>query len=298
MTTMGPGDLSGVIHKDGGLVFETLDNMTVAESVTMLYYGGAGVGKTYFIATAGPRTLIINIGNGLVTIQSPVVKRMFYQNGMPIVVTIQEERDPKTGIFSKAEAFDKVCDAIDIGLEKFGDRFDTIAVDDCTQLRAFANNKGLEMSGELGKSKSLESARKYGAVVQAQQDFLAEMNLIEQFVAGTVALCKRHNKHLIMTAHERYIYKKIKDERGKVIGEEIERIRPAFTGRTFPDDVTAHFDLVWHAEVATTGQGPVFRAHTEDYSRIRAKSRYPQVFKGVEPNPNFLKIVASIKAAR
>lgn len=299
----GPGDLanvSGIVYTDDkrGLMFETLDNMSVDESVTMLLYGGAGTGKTWFVATAGPRTLIINIGNGLVTIQSPVVKKLYYQEGMPIVATIHEERDSQTGIFKTAQAFDAVCDAIDVALEKFGDRFDTIAVDDATQLRAFASNKALEIGGMDQRSKTLEKAKKYGTVLMAQQDFLGEMNLIEQFVAGTVDIAKKHGKHFILTAHERYIYKKMKDQQGKVIGEEIERIRPAFTGKTFPDDVTAHFDLVWHMEVVSTGAGPVFRAHTEDYARIRAKSRYPKVFKGVEPNPNFLKIVAAIKAAR
>lgn len=304
MTVMREGELiipdKGILYTDdrAGLMFESLDNMPIDESVTMLYYGGAGTGKTYFIATAGPRTLIVNIGNGLVTIQSPFVKKKFYSEGMPIVTTIHEERDKQTGLFKTADAFDKVCDGIDIGLEMFGDRFDTIAVDDATQLRSFAANKALEVGGQDNRSKTLEKAKKYGTVLMAQQDFLGEMNLIEQFVAGTVDIAKKHGKHFILTAHERYIYKKMKDQQGKVIGEEIDRIRPAFTGKTFPDDVTAHFDLVWHADVASTGAGPVFRAHTEDYSRIRAKSRYPGVFKGVEPNPNFLKIVAAIKAAR
>lgn len=300
---VGPGDLaavSGIVHTDdkAGLVFETLDNMADDEPVTMLYYGGAGIGKTWFVATAGPRTLIINIGNGLVTIKSKKVRGLYYKEGHPIVTTIHEERDPVTGIFKAANAFDKVCDAIDIALAKFPDRFDTIAVDDATQLRAFAANKALEIGGEDGRSKTHEKAKKYGTVLMAQQDFLGEMNLIEQFVSGTVDLCKQHGKHFILTGHERYIYKKIKDQSGKVIGEEIERIRPAFTGKTFPDEITAHFDLVWHGEVASTGQGPVFRAHTEDYGRIRAKSRFPGVFKNLEPNPDFLKIVATIKAAR
>lgn len=300
---VGPGDLaaaSGIVYNDdkAGLMFETLDNMSVSESVTMLYYGGAGVGKTWFIATAGPRTLIVNIGNGLVTIQSKKVKELYYKEGMPIVVTIHEERDPVTGLFKAADGFDKVCDAIDVALAKFPDRFDTIAVDDATQMRAFASNKALEVGGQDLRSKTLEKAKKYGTVLMAQQDFLGEMNLIEQFIAGTVDLAKQHGKHFILTCHEKYIYKKIKDQQGKTIGDEIDRVRPAFTGKQFPDDVTAHFDLVWHAEVASTGQGPVFRAHTEDYGRIRAKSRYPGVFKGVEPNPNFLKIVQSIEAAR
>lgn len=284
--------------KEMGIEFSTLDDLNLSESVTMLAYGAAGTGKTWFVGTAGPRTLIINIGNGLATIKSPVFRKKFYSAGLPIIATIHEERDEKTGIFKVATGFDAVCDAIDVALAQFPDRFDTIAVDDATQLRGFAANKALEVGAEDNRSKTLEKAKKYGTVLMAQQDFFGEMNLVEQFVAGTVDLARKHNKHFILTAHERYVWKKMMDQKGKVIGEEVDRVRPAFTGKSFPDDITGHFDLVWHFEAIAAGGGQVYRAHTAEARKYLAKTRYPEVFKGVEINPNFLKIVAAIKAAK
>jgi len=280
-----------------GFEFEALDEQEQDRYVTLLYYGGSAVGKTYFVATAGPRTLIVNIGNGLVTIRGPVVRERFYKEGLPIVTTIREERDPVTGIFKSADAWDKVADAIDFALANFSDKFDTIAIDDASQLKVFAMNKGLELSGELNRSQTLKTMRASGVIFAAKQDFGMEMSLVEQFIAGTVELCKRNKKHLILTAHERYVWKEIRDEKGRSAGEVIDKIRPGFTGRTFPDDVTKHFDLVWQAEVIQANPNPVYRAHTEDSKTIKAKSRYPGVFDALEFSPNFLDMVKRIRSS-
>lgn len=297
-TPIGPGALADPLKaKEAPVLFQTLNEIPFGEAVTMLAYGGSGVGKTMFCATAGPRTLFINIGDGITTIQSPVVRARDFKDGFPIVATIREERDPETGLFKTARAFDQVCDAIDYGLAKFPEKFDTIVIDDATALRAFAVNKGLELNEDFQRSKTLENSRKFGGIVMAVQDFAAEMNLIAQFIDGTISLCKGAGKHLIMTAHERYVFKKIKDQAGKVIGEEIDKVRPAFTGKTFPDEILAPWDLVWNLNVARTTQGGVYRAWTEDAMTIRAKSRYPGVFKPLESNINFLEIVARIKKA-
>lgn len=301
-SAMGPGDLASKViaeQSEGGITFSSLGDEPIGDSTSWLAYGGSKVGKTVFIGSAGPRTLIINIGDGIAVLQSQWAKERFYKDGYPIITTIREERDQKTGVFTRADAFNKVSDAIDIGLAKLGDRFDTIAVDDATQLRAFAMNKGLEINADFDRSKTLEKAKKLGGYyVVAQQDYAAEMDLIEQFIVGTIALCKQHSKHFILTAHERHIFKKVRDQSGKVMGEEIDKIRPAFTGKTFPDDVTGIFDLVWNFTAARTGQGTVYRAYTEDSMTIKAGTRFPGVFKSLEVNPNFLDAVRRIKASR
>ena len=278
--------------------FEMLDETPDYESVTMLAYGGSGTGKTMLVGSAGPRTLIVNIGDGLTTIKGPFCKKKFYSQGMPIIATIHEERDPETLFFKSADAFQKVQKSIEWAMDKFPDRFDTIAVDDATQLRAFAFNLGLELNKEFDRSKTLQKGKEVGGFIPAVQDFGAEMDLIENFVAETISFCKDEKKHFILTAHERHIFKKVRDNSGKVVGEELDKIRPGFTGKTFPDDITNYFDLVWNLEAIRTGQGAVFRANTIDGAKIKAKSRYPGVFKDVEPWPDFQKILATIKAAK
>jgi hypothetical protein len=277
--------------------FKTLDEMPAHESVTMLYYGGSGTGKTMFVGSAGPRTLIINIGDGLTTIQSEFARKAFYKNGFPIVATIREKIDPKTGLFEAADAFDQVKNSIEWAMDHFADRFDTIAVDDATQLRSFAMNKGLELNDEWDRSKTLAKGKVQGGYILAVQDYGAEMDLIEKFVAQTISFCKNEKKHFILTAHERHIFKKVRDNTGKVIGEEIDKIRPGFTGKTFPDDITNYFDLVWRAEAVRAGGKSVYRCNTEDTAQIKAKSRYPGLFKNPEVWPEWLKLHAAIKAS-
>lgn len=276
--------------------FMTLDEMPASDSVTMLYYGGSGTGKTMFVGSCGPRTLLINIGNGLTTIQSDFAKKK-WDTGKMIVATIHEEMDRATGLFKAADAFDKVKNSIEWAMDNFADRFDTIAVDDATQLRAFAMNKGLELNEDFQRSKTLAQGKKKGGYILAVQDYGAEMDLIDKFVAETVSFCKSERKHFILTAHERHIFKKVRDPSGKVTGEELDRIRPGFTGKTFPDDITNYFDLVWRAEVVRSGSEGVHRAYTNDSKTIKAKSRYPGVFSNPEIWPEWGKLMAKIKAS-
>lgn len=280
-----------------GVTFQPLDQRDEDRYVSMLYYGGSGVGKTYFVATAGPRTLIIDTGKGLVTIRSPQVTQKFYKDGTPIVTTIREEIDQKTGIFKSAEALDKMYAAIWFALENFPDKFDTIAVDDATELNRFARNKGYEVSDELNKSQALKKGRETGTMMPGIQDYGAEMGLVEQFISQTIDLCKVRKKHFLLTAHERMTYKKIRGPDGRVIAEEVDTIRPAFTGRTFPDDITKMFDLVWHADVVQANPRAIYRAHTEDSKTVKAKTRHPGVFESTEKFPNFLDIVTRVHTA-
>lgn len=277
--------------------FEYLNEIPAHESITILYYGGSGTGKTVFVGSAGSRTLIVNIGNGLLTIQSPWAAEKFYKDGFPIVTTIREKTDRATGLFLAADAFDQVKAAIEWAMDHFPERFDTIAVDDASQLRAFAMNKGLELNDDFDRSKTLAKGKLKKGYILAVQDYGAEMGLVEKFVAETVSFCKNERKHFILTAHERVTFKKIQDNTGKVIGEEEHKIRPGFTGKTFPDDIPQYFDLVWRAEANRSQNTTVYRAYTEDAMKIKAKTRYPGVFKPLEIWPDFPMIHAKIKAA-
>lgn len=293
---MKPGDLKQPpLPPSQGFTISDMADLNPSDAVSMLYYGASGVGKTVFVGSAGPRTFIVNIGNGIKSIQSQWAKEKFYKEGSALVTTINEERDPTTGVFKSADAWDKVADAIDYALAHFSDRFDTIAVDDATALRAFASNKGLELNAEFSRSKTLELGRKAGAFISGIQDFSVEMNLIQQFIVGTISSCQQNKKHFILTAHERHIFKKIRDQQGKIIGEEIDKIRPAFTGKTFPDDITGQFDLVWNATAARTTGATVYRAFTESTMMILAKSRFPKVFDNPENDPNFLRSIERIR---
>lgn len=264
-----------------------LSEMPQGASVTCLYYGGSGVGKTNFCGTAGSRALGINIGGGLATIQNPNFRKR-HPNVNPIIETIFEESIPV-----KATAFDAVGDVLDSYMNdpvKL-DEVDTFWVDDITALRRFAMNKGLEVNQQLNKSKSLAAAQKHDFLVVAVQDYQAEMSLMEQFVIHYVSRCKELNKHLIMTAHQRVTY----NPPTAIGGEQtVNNIKPGFTGKTFPDYITGNFDLVWHAEKLGGGEGIKYRARTVGDNSLTAHTKIG-LFPTLLENPNFLDVVKKIR---
>lgn len=263
-----------------------LNDIERGTSIIMLAYGGSGVGKTHFCGSAGSRSLIINIGGGIATLQS----KGFRNNNKdynPFIETISEDAVP-----TAAKAFDEVCNVIDQYLSKQSGDFDTIIVDDVTALRRFAMNKGLEINQKLGKSKSASTSKMFDIPIVAVQDYGIEMQLMESFTLEYIRLCKEANKHLIMTAHERVSFNTPTSIGGEPT---INSIKPGFTGRLFPDAVTGHFDLVWHFEKMGGGEQIKYRARTIGDNNLTAHTKWSGIFSILEPNPNFLDIIKKIK---
>lgn len=252
--------------------------------VTLLLYGNSGTGKTFFIGSAGDRTLIISPSNGLSTLKSLLFKSSIKAN--PIIEEINEEPMP-----DMAKAFDQYSDIIDLYLEKHSDEIDTIIVDDATALRRTAMNKGLELNQKLGLSKTKGKSKE--VIVPTVQDYGIEMNLMEQFVRHYTAECKRVNKHFILTAHERLLF-----EKGEALGDIpiLRKISPGFTGRTFPDDITGLFDLTWHTEVKGSGDRVWYQIRTAPDNITVAKNRWGGLFPVLfEKQPLFTDIIKAVK---
>lgn len=250
-----------------------LNDLPKGESVIGLIYGPAGSGKTDLLGTAGNEALIINIGMGIATLQSQSWKKR-NPNCNPIIETILEDAIPNT-----AEAFDKVCDIIDEYLEKYRSEIKYLIIDDATALRRFAMNKGLEINQKLGKSNSLSRSKQDDYVAIAVQDYGIEMDLIDKFIIGYTSICRDMGLHFFMSAHERVQY-----NAPRTIGETptINSVKPGFTGRTFPDSVTGHFDLVFYTEVKGSGDRAHYQVRTVGDSSLVAKCRFGGIFKNVE----------------
>lgn len=279
--------------------FKTLSELQPAQGITILYYGGSGSGKTRFLGTAGSRTLILDTGKGIETLLSPEFKKNVGAN--PIIVSIRERMGVLDAIPEIATALDCCYDVINHAVKNFRDKFDTIAIDDMTEIRRFAMFKGLELNQQLGRSHTRESAIKLSHVVPAVQDWGMEMGVVEQFVVSATDFAKDNNLHLIMAAHERVEYDKAKDSKGNpLIGgtPTVRAVRPGFTGQTFPDDIPRVFDEVWHAEIIGGGEsGTVWRARIYGDEIVVAKTRHGGVFTTVEKDPNFLRMLKRIKDA-
>lgn len=256
------------------------------ESVTALLYGASGSGKTFLAASAGSDTLIITPSNGLATLKSPLFRQLC-PNVNPFVEVNDEEPMPKN-----AYGFDKISDIIDSYLEKQRNEIKTIVVEDATQIRRMALNKGLELNQKLGLSKTLGKSKE--VIVPTVQDYGIEMNLVEQFMRHYTAQCKHLNINFIVTAHERFTFGKPDGIGGQA---PVISIRPGFTGQTFPEDITGLFDLTWHTEIKGAGQRTFYQIRTAGDSVLSAKTRwgglFPTIIERFHPMSEILSCIAT-----
>lgn len=279
--------------------FNRLSELSDTDPVIGMLYSGAGKGKTWLLGTGGNRHLIIDTGDTrLVTLKSKLFKDKIGYD--PIIISIDEKLGPR-GVVTIATAFDAVCDTIDWAIANMRDQFDTISINDVTQLRRFAMNKGLEASAKLGKSQTKTKADALDVVIYAVQDYGMEMDLVEKFVSGTKSICMKNGLNFFMAAHERLTMQAAKTASGQpVVGEApvVVDTRPGFTGKTFPDNICMYFDLIWHLESVGSGDNIVYRARTQGGEDITARTNFGGIFSSIVKNPHLLKTIELIKLAR
>jgi hypothetical protein len=279
--------------------FNQLNELPPGVSIIGMPYSGAGNGKTWFLGTGGDKNLIIDTGNtGMETLKSKLFKDRVGYN--PIIASVDEKLGAR-GNVEIATAFDATCDIIDYAIANMRDKFDIICINDVTQLRRFAMNKGLDVGMKLGKSRSKARAEEYDAVDYAVQDYKLEMDLIEKFVAGTKSICIREGLHFFMAAHERLTMTQPKDKDGRpLVGEQAAVVdtRPGFRGKTFPDDICMYFDLIWHMEAVGSGDNIVYRARTAGGEDIQARTNFGGLFPTIVKNPHLLQSIELIQSSK
>lgn len=252
-----------------------------AESLTMLLFGDPGTGKTFFAGTAGPRTVILNVGVGDETLRSPAFLKKYPYD--PYIIDVPRD----------VNQFEYCCDSVEWLFKNKAGEFDTIVLDECTAFRAIALQKAIEVNKDLQKTGTADAAKKNRGIISPQiADFGEEINVVNWFLAEITQECKANNVHLIALAHARTTYKK-----PAKIGEPpmLVKVRPGFTGQTFPDAVLGHFDEVWYLEVVGRGEQKKYRFTTQPNSLLSAKSRHGGVFKETEENIDFPYVVKEIK---
>lgn len=270
-------------------------------TLSAIVYGKKGCGKTSFAASGGDRTVFIYPGaaiSGAKTLRSPWFREEIGAN--PFVVELHEdlnkERMPK-----KATLFDQITKAMDWWLNNRIDDWDTMVIDDIANSRKAAMFKGFEINQMAGLSTAMSRTETHGIPMPGIQDFGQEMNIMQWFVESYIEILEEAGKNFLVLAHERYTFSKPKDSRGNVIiGDKdiIDGIRPAFVGRTMPDDITTNFDEVWHLEKIGTGDSGVVKLDCYGDKQILANTRHAGVFKPFEPNPNFKEMMKRVRKSQ
>lgn len=267
-----------------GFRFKRLEDRKPGDSWILLVYGGSKSGKTYFAGTAGPRTLFINIGDGLDTLLSPAFTSRYPEAKGMITVDVSNSENVN-------DAFDKVSSSIDHAFKHFPDKFDTVVLDEATAFRKFALSKAIDLNTS---QRTVKRGSRMDEYVKAEVgDYGIEMDMIEWFLGEYIPYFKKEGKHFLMLAHERQIYGK-----PAKIGDEqiLKRILPGFTGKTFPDKVPAFFDDVWRSEVVGK-VNKVYRLRTAGDEMEMGGSRHGGIFATLENDPNFLKMLNRIKTS-
>ena len=275
--------------------FTSFEEVKPAESISLLLYGQAKTGKTDFSGSAGERSLYIDVGRSVETFHGASFRERHGSYKGFYVPIIENSGKKNYLVPDVAEAYDKVCDTIDEAVDKLAGKIDTIILDELTGLSRFAQNKALEINQGMGKSKAFDASKKWDMNIPGVQDYGGEMSLIKQFLAGTIDKLKANNIHFICIAHERWIFK-TQEVNGKQVETQIvSKILPSFTGKKDIDTVPNLFDLVWHTNVARSGDKQVYRIDTEGTDILTAGSRYGGIFKPLETGLTFPLVIERIR---
>lgn len=274
--------------------FKRLEKLDKLDPLKIILFGAAGSGKTWAAGTAGSRVLYLNVGEGILTLKSPLFRSKV--QALPIVWP----KDVKTWAeIPDLEKFDAICAAVEWFIDNKRSEIDWVILDDASVFNYLAHLKGLQLSNEYKRSQTLDkyNKSKTGIFLPGIQDFGAEIKMVEWFISYHIGLFAEHNIHFMLLAHERCIFTKKLNKDGEPVAgaeSELKSIRPGFTGQTFPDNIVRYFDLVWYME--NVGPG-IYRAKTQGDDVIKAKTRFNGVFKYIEKNPNFTQVVERMKLA-
>lgn len=264
-----------------------------------LIHGAKGSGKTWYAATAGNRSVHITINasnTGIETLRSKLFKEKVGTDPFHIPL-YQELGDDKLPI-DKAKLFDDICRTIDwLFINKYDD-FDTIVIDDVTSMKKAAMFKGFVISSQEGLSEALTRVGKHIVPLPGIQDYGQEMKIMQWFMDTYIPIFRKENKNLLLLAHQRITYEKARNNQGGILvgaPDVIDKVRPGFTGKSFPDDIIADIDEVWHMEKVGSGKDAQHRLRIYGDEQILCSTRHPGSFNNLEINPNFLEMWNRIK---
>lgn len=278
---------------------QRVSDVPLGDAITLLIYGDQGSGKTWFLGTAGDRSLFLNLGAGEVTLQSPAFKSKVGAN--PLYVDLSIAAVSSKGNIS--DTFDRLCDTIDLYIEKYSHLFDTICIDDLTSLAYHAQMKGMSISS---RSNTLATAKAKKTIPLAEVgDMGTEQNLLRWFFDTYTKVAKENKKHLVVAAHRQSVFTSPKKDGKTIMGEPVLRfVMPAVVGKSSfaPNVLPTYFDEVWYLERNAAGidnkRQYKTTARTEPTTIITAKSRHGGIFATELVNPTFLNCIIAIKESK
>ena len=208
--------------------------------------------------------------NGMATLRNTRVQKL-YPHFDPEIEVVED--DDST---SDAKAF--------YGIQKAAEKLimnpdiHTVCIDDASFARRSASRLAVKLNALDEKSKTeLKMKEMKGHFAPTKADMGREMAIVDTFLEELTRNCRKAGKHLIVGAHERYIYRKDKELKTEVIAKTL----PHFTGRSAPESLLGYFDLVFRLSPGGVSPNNHVAFLTKPTANIAAKDRY-EVFQPTE----------------
>ncbi len=274
---------------------QKLDSSIIGQREKFLFYGDSGSGKTYASGTMpGDKYYLVMGGpNEVKTLLSPDFQNKYPNPGEILYDFVESDTDAH-GRFTEATAYDRACDMLDEAIEsdRKGDiHFDSLILDNATQLREIAMDKAIEVNYAIsgGKARtSLKRLKDEGILIPHDNDWGSEMSLMRQLIDW----CSNLDKHFCLITH---VWEQVKADRETRTTTVLQR-RPLFTGKQ-RQLMPNNFDNVWYFRAVGGKKATMYEALTQGDEITLARTRFGGVIPHVVRDVNVAEIITQFKEA-
>lgn len=258
--------------------YKTLADLEETSFLRILLFGPTKVGKTGLALSFPCPALADFDATGINVVKSPWFQKTYPGQIKEGVIRFKDfPQDTDEYGLPIGDVFFKGIDWINKVIKD--DTRETIIVDSLTSVSKAALSVALPAAKKRNRSKTWEHAKTDHLLLLTQQDFGAEMGVMEQLLDQSM---KIKGKHFIAVAHER----EDKTESGMVSGRS-----PLLTGNRLRAKIAYWFDEVWHLTADRSGKRIL---HCQPYGVARGVGSRLGLPATIE-NPTYEKIMAVLK---
>ena len=261
--------------------YKTLADLEETNYLRILLFGPPKVGKTG-LALGFPNPALADFdATGVNVVKSPWFRKTYPGQLVEGVIRFQPfPQDTDDYGLPVGDVFFKGIDWINKVLKDDGRK--TVITDSLTTISKAALSVALPAAKKRNRSKTWAHAQTDHLLLLTQQDFGAEMGVMEQLLDQSM---KIKNKHFIAIAHER----ENKTESGMVSSRS-----PLLTGDRLRAKIAYWFDEVWHLTADQSGKRVL---HCQPYGVVRGVGSRLGLPERIE-DPTYEKIMAAVKGGR
>lgn len=277
----------------------TLADIDPVGRTEALIWGPPGTAKTVIAAGFPAPLRFLDADGGLKSVRWAFKEGLTQLESMEDLVAYRP-KDHEGRHIANPEAFNKSLDMINHWFSNAEvDLWETLVLDSFTMMNIWAIDLGTHLNSQLPKvSKPLSRSREINLkagirMIIGQQDYKSAQALIEDAIDQIRIECTRHDKNLVITAHEWIETSETVLPNGQV-ARQIVGYKPALIGQ-LRERLVKDFDDVWAAKMYSKDGKPDPKIQMHKDSLRYAKTRWGS-FMSYEEEPNYRKLIAKVRA--